>query len=96
MMDAIDKSIEFTESEAEFRRKIWLVLAPLYETTPGGAVDDGLHGQVETKTAASTSNRTEDDGETLTHLTEKPPQPAAEDNGVRKEELRIEQQGKFR
>eukprot|EP00956_Cyclotella_meneghiniana_P001071 scaffold1261_cov50-Cyclotella_meneghiniana.AAC.12 len=89
-MDAIDKSIEFTESEAEFRRKIWLVLAPLYETTPGGAVDDGLHGQVETKTA-STSNRTEDDGETLTHLTEKPPQPASEQLvGVRKEEDQTE------
>ena len=58
----------------------------MYETTPGGAGDDGLHGQVETKTA-STSNRTEDDGETLTHLTEKPPQPASEQLvGVRKEE----------
>eukprot|EP00956_Cyclotella_meneghiniana_P037912 scaffold146606_cov20-Cyclotella_meneghiniana.AAC.1 len=75
-MDAIDKSFEFTESEAEFRRKIWLALAPLYGTTPDGAIDDGLCSQSNEAQKDSNAKRTEDDEDAPTYFNAKHPRPA--------------------
>ena len=75
-MDDIDKSFEFTESEAEFRRKIWLALAPLYGTTPDGAIDDGLCSQSNEAQKDSSGKRTEDDEDAPTYFNAKHPRPA--------------------